>query len=255
MSSSADATIKLWSIAELHCLKTFETHESSVLRIEFVTNGMQFVSTGSDGLVKLFNIKTSECICTLNQHEARIWALAVKKDESHFITGGSDSLLVKWHDVTEERISQQMKNQEESVLQEQQLQNYLQNDQLLKALKFALKLDKPLHVLKIIQNIMKKGEFGLSNTIAELHETQKEQLFQVAIKWNTSSKYCQAAQIVLNVLLNELQSGKFRPVAGNILEEVLPYTERHFKRLTQLNQDLSFITYTINCMQPHARTN
>ncbi|KAK9692519.1 Utp13 specific WD40 associated domain [Popillia japonica] len=256
LSSSADTTIKLWSVENLNCLKTFQSHEASVLRIEFITNGMQFLSTGGDGLVKLFNVKTSDCVLTVSEHEGRIWSLALKKDESQFVTGGSDSLLVKWRDVTEEKIRQRLEEHEEYILQEQQLSNYLQGDQFLKALKLALSLNKPLHVLKIVQNIIKKGEFGLNDTIAELRNDQKEQLLKIAANWNTNSKYCQPAQVVLNVLLSELQSGKFRPSGlSNTLEGLLPYTERHFKRATQLLQDIYFITYTMNCMQPHLRIN
>jgi U3 small nucleolar RNA-associated protein 13 len=40
-SSSADATIKLWSLTDTSCLKTFEGHEGSVLKCAFVCSGMQ----------------------------------------------------------------------------------------------------------------------------------------------------------------------------------------------------------------------
>nr|XP_022916943.1 transducin beta-like protein 3 [Onthophagus taurus] len=255
LSSSADCSIKLWSIAELNCLKTFEGHDSSVLRIEFLSHGMQFLSSGSDGLLKLFNIKTSETVATFDEHSGRIWALAVKKDESQLITGGADSLLLKWKDVTEEKRLEKLKEQEEFALQEQQLMNCMQNEQFLKALKLALRLNKPFQVLKIVENVIKKGESGLSDAVMELNDEQKEQLLKVAANWNTNSRFCQPAQLVLNVLLNELQSGRFKPVGlGRVLEGILPYTERHFNRLTQMMQDLHFITYTINCMQPYAKS-
>ena len=47
---------------------------------------------------------------------------------------------------------------EELALQEQQLNNYLQNDELLKALKLALKLERPMQTLKIVREIIKKGD-------------------------------------------------------------------------------------------------
>lgn len=217
---------------------------------------MQFISASGEGLIKLFNIKTSECTGTFDQHEGKIWALSVKKDESQFITGGSDSLLIRWKDVSEEKKALRLQEQEEFIIQEQKLQNYVQSDQFLKALKLALRLDKPLHVLKIIQNVIRKGESGLADTIGELRDDQKEQLLKISTNWNTNSRYCQPAQLVLNVLLGELQSGKFKPVGlSNVLESALPYTERHFKRLTQLMQDLYFVSYTINCMQPFSRSN
>lgn len=77
-----------------------------------------------------------------------------------FITGGSDSYLIKWKDVTEDKKLQRQKELEEIALQEQKLSNYLQSEQLLKALKLALKLERPLQTLKIVQKIIKKGETG-----------------------------------------------------------------------------------------------
>lgn len=253
-TSSADCTIKLWSVLDLTCLKTFEGHDASILRIEFLSSGAQIVSTGADGLVKLFSIKSSEIVCSLNQHDARIWALAIKHDETGMVTGGADSCLVKWRDVSEEIRQEKVKQDEERILQEQHLSNLLQNQDYLKALQLALNLDKPLQVLKIVQNIIKHHESGLADTIASLRNDQKESLLKTAVTWNLNSKYCQPAQIILNLLFNEFQTGDFKPFGLNVaLEGALPYTERHFKRLTQLLQDFHFITYTINCMHPHAK--
>lgn len=254
LTSSADCTIKLWSISDLSCLKTLEGHESSVLRAEFLSNGLQILSSGGDGLLKIFSIKTSECTATFDEHEGRVWALAVKADESALVSGGSDSLLLKWKDVTEERKLQKIKELEEEALEEQRLSNYLQNDSLLEALSLALKLGRPQTVLKIIQGVIKKKDSRLSDVIGELREDQKESLLKCATTWNTNSKNCQPAQLVLNILVNDLQSGRFKPSGlGGVIEGTLPYTERHFKRLTQLFQDLQFVKYTINCMQPHAK--
>ncbi|XP_030755318.1 transducin beta-like protein 3 [Sitophilus oryzae] len=254
LTSSADCTVKLWSVVNFNCLKTLDGHESSVLKVEFLTKGLQIVSAGADGLIKLFNIKNSECQCTLDQHEGRIWALAVRSDESEITTGGSDSFLIKWKDITEERKQQQQKELDEIALQEQKLSNYLQSDNLLKALKLALKLNRPLQTLKIINSVIKKGDTGLTETIKSLRNDQKESLLNCALDWNTNSRNCQPAQLVLNILLNELQTKEFRPVGlSKITEGALPYTDRHFKRITQLMQDIKFINYTVNCMQPHSR--
>ncbi|KAJ8923201.1 hypothetical protein NQ315_001755 [Exocentrus adspersus] len=254
-TSSADCTIKLWSVADLSCLKTFEGHESSVLKLEFVSSGMQILSAGSDGLLKLFLIKTSECVCTLDEHDGRIWALTLNRDESKLVTGGTDSVLIKWKDITEELKLKRQREGEELALQEQKLSNYLQNDQLLKALKLALKLNRPATTLRIVQDVIKKGDNGLADTVKLLRNDQKESLLNCATNWNMNSKNCQPAQLVLNILLNELQTGEFRPVGlKSTVEGSLPYTERHFKRLTQLMQDLHFINYTVNCMQPHAKS-
>ncbi|KAF5280509.1 hypothetical protein FQA39_LY18031 [Lamprigera yunnana] len=249
LSSSTDCTIKLWSITDLNCLKTIQGHEASIHRAEFLSNGLQILSAGADGLIKLFNVKTSECVSTYDQHQARVWALCVNSDENCFISGGADSLLIRWKDVTQERRLEKIKLSEELVLQEQQLNNYVKNNQMLKALKLALNLNRPLQTLRIIRDIIKKGKCGLIETIHQLRNDQKEILLKSATEWNTNSKNCQAAQLVLNILIKELQSVQFCPVSLNtVIEQTLPYTERHFQRLTRVLQDLHFINYTINLL-------
>ncbi|KAG7302668.1 hypothetical protein JYU34_012619 [Plutella xylostella] len=252
LTCSADCAVKLWSLADLSCLKTFEGHESSVLKVEFLSRGQQFVSSGADGLLKLWNIKTSECKASLDNHDGKVWALAVSKDESSIITGGSDSKMVKWKDMTAERREKVAREREELILQEQELMNLLHDKKLVKALKLALRLERPFQVLKIINEILKAGPDKLRETLKEISNTQKEVLLQFAAEWNTNSRHCAAAQLVLHALAPQLLAGSLRAPAAALVEAALPYTERHFHRLTSLLQDLNFITYTVNCMQPHA---
>lgn len=256
ISCSADCSIKLWSLADLSCLKTFEGHESSVLKLEFLSKGQQIISSGADGLLKLWNIKTSECKMSLDNHDGKVWSLAVNRTESYIITGGSDSKLVKWKDVTMERKEQLAKEREELVLQEQELMNLLHDKKLVKALKLALRLGRPLNVLKIINEILKGGNDKLYETLKEINATQKESLLKLASEWNTNNKTCHAAQIIFNILSPEIISGQLRlPALSSFIEGALPYSERHYERLTSLLQDLNFITYTVNCMQPHSIQN
>eukprot|EP00961_Rhodomonas_salina_P084381 1133755-Rhodomonas_salina.1 len=71
-SSSADGTVKVWSVTTGACLKTMEGHDGSVLKLAFVCSGMQLLSTGSDGLLKLWTIKTSVCVNTFDHHTDKV---------------------------------------------------------------------------------------------------------------------------------------------------------------------------------------
>ncbi|XP_023014319.2 transducin beta-like protein 3 isoform X2 [Leptinotarsa decemlineata] len=253
VTSSADCTVKLWSVADLSCLKTFQGHDASVIRAEFIASGMQILSAGADGLLKLFSIKTSECVCTLDQHSARIWALAIKQDETAFVTGGSDSVLIKWKDVTQEVRLKRIEEAEELAKQEQKLNNYLMEENFLKALKLALKLDRPRQVLMILQSV-KNSDSDLAETIKKLRNDQKESLFKMAINWNMNGKNCHSGILVMNILMKDLQEGDFRPVGlTSLLEAALPYLERNFKRLEQQMKNSELTRYIINCMKPHAK--
>lgn len=253
LTSSADCSLKLWSLQDLSCLKTFEGHESSVLKVEFLSRGQQLLSCGADGLLKLWNIKTSECKMSLDNHDGKVWSLALSKNESLLITGGSDSKLVTLKDVTAERREKRAKENEELVLQEQELLNLLHDKKMVKALKLALRMERPLHVLKIVNEVLKQGNEKLFETLKEINNTQKETLLRFAAEWNTNNKNCHAAQLVFNILAPEIIAGNLKvPSLASFIEGALPYTERHFERLTRLLQDLNFISYTVNCMQPHS---
>jgi len=73
-------------------------------------------------------------------------------DGSIIVTGGTDSRLVVWHDRTEEMRITEAAARQTKQLQDQQLQNLLQNEQLLPALKMSIVLERPNTALKIIQS-------------------------------------------------------------------------------------------------------
>lgn len=262
LTTSADCTMKLWSIVDMSCLKTFEGHHtSSILRGEFLNKGLQILSAGSDGLIKLWCIKTSECLKTLDKHTNRVWALTIAPDETYFYSGGSDSILMKWKDVTdEEKLTKQLQ-QNELILQEQKLMNLLQENDVLKALCLAIKLRKPNLTLRIITNIIKEDNINeyqnvqntnLKETIKQLDDTEKEILFKHAITWNTIGKNSLPAQIIINIFLTEILLGTFKPNGlSKFIEDTLPYTDRHFRRMTQYLLDLKYLEFIKSSMQQH----
>lgn len=234
-------------------MKSFDCDEASILRGEFISKGMQILSAGSDGLIKLWNIKTSDCATTLDKHEGRIWSLAVAGTEMSFYSGGSDSQLIRWRDVTTEKKTEGIKVAQESILMEQELMNLLRQRKLLKALKMALRLEKPFLSLRIINDVIKAQDMGLKETIHGLSEVHKEALLRHASNWNTNSRNARAAQLVIEILLEQVLLKDFQPKGlGKTVEELLPYTERHFNRLTEFSKDLQFIEFTLKAMQPHA---
>ncbi|KAL1130515.1 hypothetical protein AAG570_011761 [Ranatra chinensis] len=249
LTTSADTTLKLWSLSDLSCLKTLEGHDSSVLRGHFLSRGTQILSVGGDGLVKLWCIKSGECVASFDGHDAKIWALSVTRDESHFVTGSCDSKVIVWQDATEETRLEKAAAAHERILQEQRLANLLQSNDLLSALKLALTLDRPATVFKIIQGVIKSGSDGLCDTIKQLETEEKNILLKFATSWNTNSKYCYAAQFLLSILLDDVATGIIKPSQSTV-ESLIPFTERHFSRLTQLLQELHFLNYTKTIMQP-----
>uniref|UniRef100_A0A6V7KUC3 U3 small nucleolar RNA-associated protein 13 C-terminal domain-containing protein n=1 Tax=Bracon brevicornis TaxID=1563983 RepID=A0A6V7KUC3_9HYME len=59
--------------------------------------------------------------------------------------------------------------------------------------------------------------------------------------------------MVINALLNDPESSNLQTAGlSSSLEGLIPYTERHFKRVTNLLQDLHFLDYAVNYAKPHS---
>ncbi|RWS08046.1 transducin beta-like protein 3 [Dinothrombium tinctorium] len=251
-TSSADATIKIWSISDLSCLKTFEGHDCSVLKVQFITKGMQLISTSSDGNLKLWTVKSNECTKTIDAHDNKIWSFAVSKDEQTIITGSSDSRIVFWKDVTIEEQEEAAAKMEKLVEQEQTLANLMRKKKWKKAIKVAILLEQPFRALNIIKEIIYEEEYKegdkedlVKESLSGLREDQLLSLLRYAVKWNTNSKHCEAAQRVLRIIFSEMPPETLLkiPEAKETVESLLPFTERHFNRLSYLHQQVNFMEF------------
>jgi U3 small nucleolar RNA-associated protein 13 len=246
-TASADGTIKLWALQDFSCLKTFEGHDASVLKVAFVSRGTQLLSSGSDGLVKLWTIKNNECVRTLDAHDDKVWGLHCSRLDDHALTGGSDSRVILWKDVTEAEQAEEQAKREEQVVKQQELDNLLHEKRYLRALGLAISLDRPHTVLTVIQAIRRDPEAckKLEATVLRLRRDQKEALLRFCVIWNTNSRHCHEAQAVLGVLLRHEAPEELLAYAGvrAALEALLPYTERHFQRLSRMLQAATFLDF------------
>ncbi|XP_051878001.1 transducin beta-like protein 3 [Pristis pectinata] len=246
-TSSADGTVKLWGLKDFNCLKTFEGHDASVLKIIFVSRGTQLLTSGSDGLLKLWTIKTNECVKTLDAHENKVWGLHSNKKDDLVVTGSGDSCIIIWKDVTETELAEEQAKQEEQILKQQELSNLLHEQKYLKALGLAISLDQPQTVLVVIKALLGEcnGQEKLESTILKLRQDQKESVLKFCMVWNTNSKNCHEAQHVIQILLrNETPEHLLQYNGIKVaLEGLIPYTERHFQRVSRLLQASMFLDY------------
>ncbi|GAY62199.1 hypothetical protein CUMW_215890 [Citrus unshiu] len=252
ITASGDKTIKMWSISDGSCLKTFEGHTSSVLRASFLTRGAQIVSCGADGLVKLWTVRTGECIATYDKHEDKIWALAVGKKTEMFATGGSDALVNLWHDSTASEREEAFRKEEEAVLRGQELENAVLDADYTKAIQVAFELRRPHKLFELFASVCRKREAELQIEKA-LHALGKEeirQLLEYVREWNTKPKLCHVAQFVLFQLFNIHPPTEIIEIKGisDVLEGLIPYTQRHFSRIDRLVRSTFLLDYTLTGM-------
>ncbi|KAI3918510.1 hypothetical protein MKX01_041830 [Papaver californicum] len=252
ITASGDKTIKIWAISDGACLKTFEGHTSSVLRVSFLTRGAQFVSSGADGLVKLWTVKTNECIATYDQHEDKVWALAVGKKTEMLATGGGDAVVNLWHDSTIEDKEEAFRKEEEGVLKGQELENALSDANYIKAIKIAFELRRPHKLFDLFSELFRKkhAEDQVDNALQSLGIDELYQLFEYVREWNSKPKLCSVAQFVLSRVFSTLPPKEIIEIKGitEILEGLIPYTQRHFSRADRLERSTLLLDYTLHGM-------
>lgn len=258
-TSSGDRTIKIWSLNDFSCLRTFEGHTNSILKVDFMTSGLQLVSCGSDGLVKLWTIRTNECVTTLDNHTEKIWALAVRKDENMVVTGGADSMINMWEDFTEIEYAEKKAAKADQVLKEQELSNYLQRKDWKNAITLALSLEQPFRLLQLFNQIIQDrpehdtsvtGLEAVDKVLLGLSPDQTAKLLGYVRDWNTHAKNMRAAQTVLNTILRQRKVQEMIEIPGikDLLDGLLPYSDRHFQRVEALTVRSYVVDYTVQAM-------
>ncbi|KYR00961.1 WD40 repeat-containing protein [Tieghemostelium lacteum] len=261
MSCSSDGLIKIWSLQDFSCLRTFEGHKGSILKCAFISYGMQLISCGSEGLIKLWNVKTSECVNTFEAHQSKIWALAVnQQDQDLFISGGSDSRIVVWRDHTQIQEDRERQEEDNKILSQQTLDSCLRQKDYTNALKLALVLNQPRQTLNIFQEMYNEtaNDKLIRERIPKLQSNEILKCLRYIRDWNTSSKYTQISQTVLNIILTTHKPQDLIRLSSyevpQLLQTIIPYTERHFQRIDKMLQKTYLIDYAISSINPAAST-
>ncbi|KAI0081073.1 U3 small nucleolar RNA-associated protein [Panus rudis PR-1116 ss-1] len=287
-TGSGDKTVKLWNLEDFTCIKTFEGHTNSVLRVDFINAGMQMVSSASDGLVKLWNVREETCVATMDNHEDKVWALAVSSDERTVVSGAADSVVTLWEDCTEEQEQEKEQKRAELVLKEQDFMNYLSLHDYRNAILLALAMEQPGRLHSLFKNLPASsppdtvsitGHPAVDEVLRTLPGTDLARLLRYVQAWNAQAKTSTVAQRVLhailkfraaedimnafkqdtalNTLTESASESAAAPKVGDkggptalreLLEALIPYTERHLSRMEKLVQDSYVVDYLLGEM-------
>ncbi|KAJ7459183.1 U3 small nucleolar RNA-associated protein [Mycena galericulata] len=286
-TGSGDKTVRLWSLDDYTCVKTFEGHTNSVLRVDFLNAGMQLVSAGSDGLVKLWNVQDEECVTTMDNHQDKVWALAVSQDERTVVSAAADSMVTFWQDCTEEQEEEKETKRADLVLKEQDFHNYLELNDYRKAIQLALSMGQPGRLLSLFKDIRASaaesasastsitGHASVDEVIRTLGGADLAKLLRYVRDWNAVAKTSLVAQGVLLAVVKlrsaddvmaafgdevheaalvtgEIDGGGGKGAGGTALKEMvdalIPYTERHLARMERLVQESYMVDYVLGEM-------
>lgn len=255
ITGSGDKTVRQWSLHDYTCLRTFEGHLNSVLKV--AVYGDYFASAGGDGLVKVWDPKTNESVATLDNHEEKVWSLTVANGE--LISGGGDGVITVWEDFTEEEQARQEQEREDQVEKQQELENCVRGNEWDRAITLALELNHPFRLLKLFTEVSNNREEGsitglndVDTVLADLDDKRLLKLLERVRDWNTNGRTSLIAQTVLHAILRSRAPDQLNQsnLLG-ILRQILPYTQRHLNRNEELLEASYALDYALKEMALH----
>ncbi|ROV92612.1 hypothetical protein VPNG_09866 [Cytospora leucostoma] len=281
LTGSGDKTVKIWSLSDYTCLRTFEGHSNSILKVSWLnqyaegdkSKRVQFASAGGDGLVKVWDANSGETETTLDNHEDRVWTLAVHPETNMIVSGSADSTVTFWKDTSSETQTAAAEAATKLIEQEQELENYMHTGAYREAIALALQLNHPGRLLKLFNNVVNSKDqdegslTGLKAVDEVLATLSDEQIFLLLLRlrdWNTNARTATVAQRILWALVRSYPAAKLSNLSvkgargQKSLKEVLNalkvYTERHYKRTEELVDESYLVEYTLQEMENLAPT-
>lgn len=209
----------------------------------------------------------------------------MSRDNKTIISGAADSVITFWEDCTKEQEAARESARAELVLKyvpvacglascvtdlvadyrEQHFLNYVALQDYRRAIEVALSLGHPGRLLHLFKEL--KGDSGVTGSadvdqvLQELAPADLVRLLRYVRDWNTRASSAAIAQRVLNAIV------KLRPAediahafedaaSGNderdglheVVEGLIPYTERHLARMERLVQESYVVDYVLREM-------
>lgn len=251
LSASTDKTIKLWSLTDYTCIRTFEGHTNTIQRVLFLSP-LQALSAGNDGLVKIWNLETAECDVTLDNHSHRIWALDRTPDSASIVSADAAGIVTVWDDTTEEVVRRREEAETKLVEQQQHLENFIALGDYRSAVVLALQLNHPGRLLSILTSSLltppavlegdekaARAKEAVEEVIGSLEDGQLATLVLRIRDWNAVARTSSVAQKVLNVVLRSYNRERLAGLKGcqGVWDILEAYTGRHLRRVEEMEEE------------------
>lgn len=100
VSSSEDATIKVWDYETGDYERTLKGHTDSVQDIAFDPSGKLLVSGSADMSIKIWDFESYECLRTLHGHDHNVSSVTFMPTADHILSSSRDKTIKKWEVAT-----------------------------------------------------------------------------------------------------------------------------------------------------------
>jgi coatomer subunit beta' len=100
ISCSLDLTIKLWSVGQSHCIKTFKGHTAGVNALCFLGDPQYFITGADDLSIRVWDFQSTQCVATLTKHTNNVSRVHALRNFPLFASGSEDGTVRIWNSKT-----------------------------------------------------------------------------------------------------------------------------------------------------------
>ncbi|CEL02692.1 Putative WD40-repeat-containing subunit of the 18S rRNA processing complex [Aspergillus calidoustus] len=200
-------------------------------------------------------------------------------------SGSADSTVTFWTDTTSATYTAAVNANSARVEQDQQLQNYIVAGAYREAITLALQLNHPGRLLSLFNTAIEAADdpnasdeqkqdranslTGNSSIDEVLQTLDPENLFALVLRlrdWNTNARHSKIAQRILFALFRSYPASTFVELASSkmvkrspdgraaaamkdILQALAAYTERHYRRVEELEDESYLVEWVLGEME------
>ena len=233
-----DSTIKLWELNGFTCFKTLEGQQSHVLSLTFSALNMLH-STGNDGVHYVWNIHASAPkVGAFEGHDGQIWS-ALSRGPREVVTAATDGKIVFWTNNADAIAARKEEEARLRVQNDQALQNCILKGKTEKALKLALRMDRPKVAHGLLVAAHEAGNLGELLDSVDVKLAPK--LLDYVLQWNANSRFFVVAQFVQRHYLSKNLDINALGCSRDKALKLMAYNEKHAARLAKLNSRFAIV--------------
>jgi len=96
LTSSEDATIKIWDFETGDYERTLKGHTDAVQDLAFDNHGKHLASCSADMTIKIWDFQTYECMKTLHGHDHNVSSVSFMPSGDHLVSSSRDKSIKMW---------------------------------------------------------------------------------------------------------------------------------------------------------------